>query len=56
MIMPRKEAKNPGAVEGVWDEVFTGLDHPKTVRKAERVTLPEDVANALVKAGACRRV
>lgn len=50
---PKPEALT---VEGVWPEVFTGLDNPARIKKGETVTLPVAVAEILIATKAAKRV
>ena len=43
-------------VTGVWDEVYTGLEDPKTVTKGQKVSLPSDIARILIVAKAVKNV
>ena len=56
--MPRRSAKLDGLmpVQCLWDEVFTGLENPRTLTKGEKASLPPEIVGALIKAGACKSV
>ena len=52
--MARRKLDGLTPLTGVWPEVFTGLDRPKTIKAGEKAVLPPEIAAILVKAGACR--